>query len=85
MSTTRLHEIVMPDLQGAEEIVIGAWTKQRGDHVEEGETIVEARTDKVNAEIPSPVTGVVEELLVKEGDPVKAGQPIATVTAEPAR
>lgn len=72
----------MPDLQGAEDIVIGAWTKRKGDHVEEGETIVEARTDKVNAEIPSPVSGTVEELLVAEGDAVKAGQPIATVTPE---
>ena len=72
----------MPDLQGAEEIVIGAWTKRTGEHVEEGETLVEARTDKVNAEIPSPVTGIVQELLVGEGDPVKAGQPIATVSPE---
>ena len=79
MTTTRLHEVVMPDLQGAEEIVIGAWTKKKGDHVDEGETIVEARTDKVNAEIPSPVTGTVEELLVKEGDQVQVGQAIATV------
>ena len=72
----------MPDLQGAEDIVIGAWTKKQGDHVDEGETIVEARTDKVNAEIPSPVTGTVVELLVKEGDPVQVGQPIATVAPE---
>ena len=77
-----MTQIVMPDLQGAEDIVIGAWTKRKGDHVEEGETIVEARTDKVNAEIPSPVSGTVEELLVAEGDAVKAGQPIATVTPE---
>jgi pyruvate/2-oxoglutarate dehydrogenase complex dihydrolipoamide acyltransferase (E2) component len=39
-------------------------------------------TDKVNAEIPSPVSGVVEDLLLKEGDPVKPGQPIARVTAD---
>jgi pyruvate/2-oxoglutarate dehydrogenase complex dihydrolipoamide acyltransferase (E2) component len=82
VSSTRLFEVVMPDLQGAEEIVIGAWTKRTGDRVEEGETLVEARTDKVNAEIPSPVTGIVEELLVGEGEPVKAGQPIATVSPE---
>ena len=75
-------EVVMPDLQGAEEIVIGAWIKKAGDHVDEGETIVEARTDKVNAEIPSPVTGRVEELLVNEGDQVSVGQPIAKVAAE---
>ena len=73
-------DVVMPDLQGAEEIVIGAWVKQKGDHVDEGETIVEARTDKVNAEIPSPVSGTVEVLLVKEGESVQVGQAIATVT-----
>ena len=55
-----------------------------GDHVDEGETIVEARTDKVNAEIPSTVTGTVAELLVKEGEQVTAGQAIARVTPEPA-
>jgi 2-oxoglutarate dehydrogenase E2 component (dihydrolipoamide succinyltransferase) len=82
VSATRLQEVVMPDLQGAEEITIGAWTKQKGDHVDEGETIVEARTDKVNAEIASPVAGVVEELLVNEGDPVTPGQPIATVSPD---
>lgn len=72
----------MPDLQGAEEIVIGAWVKRKGDHVDEGETIVEARTDKVNAEIPSPVSGKIEELLVLEGEQVEVGQPIARVSTE---
>ena len=70
----------MPDLQGAEEITIGAWSKQVGDRVEEGETLLEALTDKVNAEIPSPVSGTVDELLVGEGDPVKPGQTIARIT-----
>jgi pyruvate/2-oxoglutarate dehydrogenase complex dihydrolipoamide acyltransferase (E2) component len=82
MSNSQLHEIVMPELEGAEEITIGAWTKRKGDHVAEGETLMEALTDKVNAEIPSPVSGVVEELLLKEGDPVKPGQPIARVQPE---
>ncbi len=72
----------MPDLEGAEEITIGAWNKKKGDHVDEGETLLEALTDKVNAEIPSPVSGVVEELLLKEGDAVKPGQPIATVSPD---
>ncbi len=72
----------MPDLEGAEEITIGAWSKKPGDHVQEGETLLEAQTDKVNAEIPSPVSGVVEELLLREGDPVTPGQPIARVAPE---
>jgi len=72
----------MPDLEGADEITIGAWSKQKGDHIDEGETLVEALTDKVNAEIPSPFAGTVEELLLKEGDPVKVGQPIARVSPD---
>ena len=69
----------MPDLQGAEEITVGSWAKQRGESVAEGETLMEAHTDKVNAEIPSPLAGVVEELLLDVGDPVRPGQPIARI------
>jgi len=69
----------MPDLQGAEEITVGAWSKKRGERIDEGETLMEAHTDKVNAEIPSPVSGVVEDLLLEVGDPVKPGQAIARV------
>jgi pyruvate/2-oxoglutarate dehydrogenase complex dihydrolipoamide acyltransferase (E2) component len=76
------REVVMPDLQGAEEITVGAWSKSRGDHVAQGETLMEAHTDKVNAEIPSPVAGVVEELLLDVGDPVKPGQAIARIAPE---
>jgi pyruvate/2-oxoglutarate dehydrogenase complex dihydrolipoamide acyltransferase (E2) component len=76
---TEIREILMPDLQGAEEITVGAWSKKKGEHVTEGETLMEAHTDKVNAEIPSPISGRVEELLLEEGDQVKPGQPIARV------
>ena len=77
--TIEVHEIVMPELQGAEEITVGAWSKRPGDHVAEGETLMEAHTDKVNAEIPSPVAGTVAELLLEVGDPVKPGQAIARI------
>jgi pyruvate/2-oxoglutarate dehydrogenase complex dihydrolipoamide acyltransferase (E2) component len=82
VSTTDVREIVMPDLEGAEEITIGAWSKKKGDHVDEGETLLEALTDKVNAEIPSPVSGTVDQLLLHVGDPVKPGQPIARIAPE---
>ena len=77
-----VRDVVMPELQGAEEITVGAWSKQRGDHVDEGETLMEAHTDKVNAEIPSPVSGVVEELLLDVGDSVKPGQTIARIASQ---
>jgi pyruvate/2-oxoglutarate dehydrogenase complex dihydrolipoamide acyltransferase (E2) component len=77
-----IREVVMPELQGAEEITVGAWNKKRGDEVAEGETLMEVHTDKVNAEIPSPVAGVVEDLLLEVGDPVLPGQPIARILAK---
>jgi 2-oxoisovalerate dehydrogenase E2 component (dihydrolipoyl transacylase) len=83
VSKTEVRDILMPDLEGAEEITVGAWSKKKGEHVAEGETLMEALTDKVNAEIPSPVSGILQELLLKEGDPVKPGQPIARVIPEP--
>ena len=82
MSNSEVRDILMPELEGAEEITVGAWSKKKGEHVAEGETLMETLTDKVNAEIPSPVSGLVEELLLKEGDPVKPGQPIARVKPE---
>jgi pyruvate/2-oxoglutarate dehydrogenase complex dihydrolipoamide acyltransferase (E2) component len=80
--SVELRDVLMPELQGAEEITVGAWSKAQGDHVAEGETLMEAHTDKVNAEIPSPVAGKVEELLLHVGDPVKPGQPIARISPE---
>jgi pyruvate/2-oxoglutarate dehydrogenase complex dihydrolipoamide acyltransferase (E2) component len=80
--SVEVREVVMPELQGAEEITVGAWSKVRGERVAEGETLMEAHTDKVNAEIPSPVSGVVQELLLEVGDPVKPGQAIARIAAE---
>src|SRR5260370_18391825 len=73
------REIVMPDLEGAEEITIGAWSKRKGDHVDEGQTLLEALTDKANAHIPSPDSGALEELLPSEGGPVKTRQPTPTM------
>jgi pyruvate/2-oxoglutarate dehydrogenase complex dihydrolipoamide acyltransferase (E2) component len=80
--TAEIREVVMPELQGAEEITVGAWSKKQGDQVAEGETLMEAHTDKVNAEIPSPLTGKVEQLLLNVGDPVVPGQPIARISSE---
>ena len=62
--SVEVQDVVMPQMQGAEEITVGAWSKQAGEHVDEGETLMEAHTDKVNAEIPSPVAGTVDALLL---------------------
>ena len=56
------------------------WAKQPGEPVEEDETVVEISTDKVDAEVPAPASGTIEEVLAQAGDTVTVGQVIARMT-----
>src|SRR3546814_13045871 len=49
------------------------WLKQVGDTIQEDEGLLEISTDKVDTEIPSPVSGVIEEILVQEDETVEVG------------
>jgi len=70
----------MPQLgESVTEGTIARWLKQPGDPVAKYESIAEVITDKVNAEIPSPVDGVMAELIAPEGAVVAVGQPIASI------
>src|SRR3954469_17447534 len=70
-------EITMPAMgESVSEGVILEWAKQPGDGVEADETIVEISTDKVDAEVPAPASGVMEEILANPGDTVTVGQVI---------
>ena len=76
MATT----ITMPQLgETVTEGTVAQWLKKPGDSVEKYEAFVEVSTDKVNAEVPAPVTGIIRELIVKEGDTVPTGAPIAII------
>ncbi len=55
------------------------WLKKVGDRVEVDEPLVEVSTDKVDTEIPSPVAGILEEILVNEDETVDVGTPLARV------
>ncbi|WP_203291183.1 2-oxoglutarate dehydrogenase complex dihydrolipoyllysine-residue succinyltransferase [Maricaulis parjimensis] len=59
---------------------IGSWLVAVGDTVEIDQALVEIETDKVAVEVPSPVAGVVAELLVSEGDTVAPGDAVAKIT-----
>jgi 2-oxoglutarate dehydrogenase E2 component (dihydrolipoamide succinyltransferase) len=61
------------------EATLGAWLKQPGDAVAVDEPIASLETDKVAVEVPSPVAGVMGELVVKQGDTVAVGAVIARV------
>src|SRR6516165_6756325 len=71
-------EIKMPQLgESVHEGTIGRWLKRPGEPVAKYEALVEVITDKVNVEMPSPVAGVLEQILAQEGDTVAVGTPIA--------
>ncbi|QMS84504.1 dihydrolipoamide acetyltransferase family protein [Candidatus Xianfuyuplasma coldseepsis] len=65
--------------EGIHEGNILKWEYNVGDTIEEGETLVVIETDKVNAEIPSPVTGVIKKLGPAEGEVVHVGETLALI------
>jgi len=78
------YDIPLPKIEGAQsEIVVAAWLKQPGDSVRAGEIVAEVSTDKVNVEIASPVTGVLEAILAGEGATVVEGTLLARVVVPP--
>ncbi|MDW8334878.1 MAG: biotin/lipoyl-containing protein, partial [Bacteroidia bacterium] len=71
-------ELVMPKMgESIIEATIISWTKKVGDKVNAEETVLEIATDKVDSEVPSPVTGILTETLYKAGDVVPVGTVIA--------
>jgi 2-oxoisovalerate dehydrogenase E2 component (dihydrolipoyl transacylase) len=80
MATTR---VTMPQLgESVHEGTISKWLVKPGDRLVEFEPMLEVDTDKVNAEVPAPVTGVLKEILAQEGETIQAGSEIAVVEVE---
>ncbi len=76
-------ELVMPKMgESIMEATILNWVKNVGDKLEEDETILEIATDKVDSEIPSPVEGVLVEILRQVNDVVPVGEVIAILETE---
>lgn len=76
-------DLVMPKMgESIMEATILKWNKNVGDRVEEDETILEIATDKVDSEIPSPVDGVIAEILFNVDDVVEVGKVIAIINTE---
>jgi pyruvate dehydrogenase E2 component (dihydrolipoamide acetyltransferase) len=55
------------------------WLKNVGDRVEVDEPLLEVSTDKVDTEIPSPIAGTIEAILVQEDETVEVGTPLVTI------
>ncbi len=73
-------EVLMPQMgESVDEATVTKWLKAKGDQVEEYEALLEVNTDKVDTEIPSPVSGVLLDILIPEGETVQAGSLLAWI------
>lgn len=77
------YELILPKMgESVAEATIIKWVKNVGDTIEADESVLEIATDKVDSEVPSPVSGTLTQLLFKEGDVVKVGAAIAMIETE---
>ena len=78
MAQTATVQIQMPEMgESVTEGIVLEWHVAEGDFVNEGDTVVEVSTDKVDAEVPAPTDGVITKLLVSVDDEVPVGAPLA--------
>lgn len=74
------ESVSLPALgESVTEGTVTRWLKNVGDRVEVDEPLVEVSTDKVDTEIPSPIAGVIEAILVQEDETVAVGTPLVTI------
>jgi multifunctional 2-oxoglutarate metabolism enzyme len=82
MAETATVQIAMPEMgESVTEGIVLEWHVAEGDTVSEGDTVVEVSTDKVDAEVPAPMDGVITKLLVAVDDEVPVGAPMAEMEA----
>ena len=83
MATGTAVDVVMPQMGvSVSEGTITKWLKSEGDPVAPDESILEISTDKVDTEVPSPAGGVLQQILVQEGETVAVGTKIAVIAPE---
>src|SRR6476646_1976848 len=78
MAQTATVEIQMPEMgESVTEGIVLEWHVAEGDFVNEGDTVVEVSTDKVDAEVPAPTAGVITKLIASVDEEVPVGVPLA--------
>jgi 2-oxoglutarate dehydrogenase E2 component (dihydrolipoamide succinyltransferase) len=81
LNKTMSEKIVVPVLgESITEATVSKWLKSEGESVEADEPIVELETDKVNLEVPSPISGVLTEINSKDGTVVEVGALLGSVS-----
>ena len=78
MAQTATVQIQMPEMgESVTEGIVLEWHVAEGDFVNEGDTVVEVSTDKVDAEVPAPEAGVITKLIAQVDEEVPVGAPLA--------
>src|SRR3954469_15147830 len=82
MAETATVQIAMPEMgESVTEGIVLEWHVAEGDFVAEGDTVVEVSTDKVDAEVPAPMDGVITKIVAQVDDEVPVGAPLAEMEA----
>ena len=80
MATKQKVQLLMPEMgESVTEGTVLEWHVSEGDSVEEGQTMVEVSTDKVDAEVPAPASGTVTKIMVQVDDEIEVGKPMAEI------
>jgi 2-oxoglutarate dehydrogenase E2 component (dihydrolipoamide succinyltransferase) len=75
------EKILVPELgESITEATVLKWLKNKGENINADEPVVELETDKVNLEVPSPIDGTLSEINFKDGDIVKVGTVLGTIS-----
>jgi pyruvate dehydrogenase E2 component (dihydrolipoamide acetyltransferase) len=83
MATETAIDVVMPQMGvSVSEGTIVKWLKNEGEPIQADEALLEISTDKVDTEVPSPGAGVVQKILVQEGETVDVGTKLAVIAPE---
>jgi pyruvate dehydrogenase E2 component (dihydrolipoamide acetyltransferase) len=83
MATGTAVDVVMPQMGvSVSEGTITKWLKSEGEEIAADESLLEISTDKVDTEVPSPASGVIQQILAQEGETVAVGTKIAVIAPE---
>jgi len=75
------EKILVPELgESITEATVSKWLKNKGENIKADEPVIELETDKVNLEVPSPIDGTLSEINFKDGDTVKVGTVLGTIS-----
>lgn len=78
-----MRKVILPELgEGIEKATITYWYVNEGEHVEEGDNLVEVSTEKAVFNVPAPCSGIVSQIFFEEGQDANVGETIAVIEEE---